>query len=309
MKFFAKTDHGKVRQVNQDYYIAENRKVGIFPNLFLVADGVGSNRDSGFASKHCSDFVLEQISLSKEGEDLKTVLERAYRLANTDLVYRIIANPQYRGMGTTMVCTTVVNDKAIIVNVGDSRCYHISSDIRQITRDHSIAEELVSENAIERGSDKYKELKSQLSRAIGAGKKIEPDFFEIELMVGDYLLLCSDGLSNMVDNDTIYDIIKKDTAIETKVDDLINEANKNGGRDNIAIILLYIDNVDKTNSVFEKDKEELKKQLIEKLNKSSDKKEEKENIKTILSNRLLNMNNNFRSRSRKKKESDEDEER
>ena len=98
MKFFAKTDLGKTRQVNQDYYIAENRKVGIFPNLFIVADGVGSNRDSAFASKHCSGFVLDQISLSKEGSDIKEELAKAYRLANADLVYRIMANPKYRGM-------------------------------------------------------------------------------------------------------------------------------------------------------------------------------------------------------------------
>ena len=186
MKFFAKTDFGKIRQVNQDYYVAENRKVGIFPNLFIVADGVGSNRESGFASKHCSDFVLDQLSLSNNGIDYIEELSKAYRLANTDLVYRIIANPKYKGMGTTMVATTIINDKAIIANIGDSRCYHIRNDIKQITRDHSMAEELVLENAIERGSDKYNELKSQLSRAFGAGKKIQPDFFEINLYVGDY---------------------------------------------------------------------------------------------------------------------------
>lgn len=304
MKFFAKTDHGKVRQVNQDYYIAENRKVGIFPNLFIVADGVGSNRDSGFASKHCSDFVLEQISYSKEGESYKDALLKAYRLANTDLVYRIIANPQYRGMGTTMVCATVINDRAIVVNVGDSRCYHISSDIRQVTRDHSIAEELANENAIDRDSDKYKEYKSQLSRAFGAGKKIEPDFFEIELSIGDYILLCSDGLSNMVTNEKMFEIINKDAPVELKVDELINEANKNGGRDNIAIILLYIDTIDKTNSVFEKEKEEINRQAYERLKKPDS---EKRDIRTILDNRASLLNNEFRNRSRRRKESEENE--
>lgn len=304
MKFFAKTDHGKVRQVNQDYYIAENRKVGIFPNLFIVADGVGSNRDSGFASKHCSDFVLEQISYSKEGESYEDALLKAYRLANTDLVYRIIANPQYRGMGTTMVCATVINDRAIVVNVGDSRCYHISSDIRQVTRDHSIAEELANENAIDRDSDKYKEYKSQLSRAFGAGKKIEPDFFEIELSIGDYILLCSDGLSNMVTNEKMFEIINKDAPVELKVDELINEANKNGGRDNIAIILLYIDTIDKTNSVFEKEKEEINRQAYERLKKPDS---EKRDIRTILDNRASLLNNEFRNRSRRRKESEENE--
>ncbi len=305
MKFFAKTDLGKIRQVNQDYYIAENRKVGIFPNLFIVADGVGSNRDSAFASKHCSSFVLDQISLSKPGADIKDELAKAYRLANADLVYRIMANPKYKGMGTTMVCATVVNDKAIVVNVGDSRCYHISNDIRQITRDHSIAEELVNENAIERGSEKYKELKSQLSRAFGAGKKIEPDFFEVDLRMGDYLLLCTDGLSNMVDDDTIYEIVNKDTTIESKVDELVDEANKNGGRDNIAIILIYIDIVNRDNSVFEKEKQKAYQDAMSHLkNDSSDKKSD---IKAILDNRTSLLNDNFRSRSRKRKDGERDE--
>lgn len=276
MKFFAKTDFGKVRQVNQDYYIAENRKVGIFPNLFIVADGVGSNRESAFASKHCSDFVLDQLSLTKDSTEYIEEMSKAYRLANTDLVYRIMANPSYKGMGTTMVCTTIVDNKAIIGNVGDSRFYLIRDDIKQITHDHSIAEELVKEHAIERDSEKYKELKSQLSRAFGASKKIEPDFFEIDLREGDYILLCSDGLSNMVANEKIFEIIKRDTNIETKVDELINEANDSGGKDNIAIILIQIDALPNR-------------------------------LKAILDTRVQSLNEGFRSRSRKRKEGEVDE--
>ncbi len=295
-----------VRHVNQDYYIAENRKVGIFPNVFLVADGVGSNRDSAFASKHCADFVIDQLSLSKNTTDFKEELSKAYRLANADLVYRIFANPEYRGMGTTMVLCTIINDRAIVINIGDSRCYHISNySIRQITRDHSIAEELVNENAIERDSEKYKEFKSQLSRAFGAGKKIEPDFFDVDLMQGDYILLCTDGLSNMIDNDKIYEIVSSDDTIESKVDNLIKEANMNGGRDNIAIILIYIDKVNKENSVFNKEKRELNDKNIMLLKANDDK--EKNNIRDILRERINKLETGIRNRSRRKKEGDIDE--
>lgn len=295
-----------VRHVNQDYYIAENRKVGIFPNVFLVADGVGSNRDSAFASKHCADFVIDQLSISKNTNDYKEELSKAYRLANADLVYRIFANPEYRGMGTTMVLCTIINDRAIVVNVGDSRCYHISNySIRQVTRDHSIAEELVNENAIERDSERYKEFKSQLSRAFGAGKKIEPDFFDIELMQGDYILLCTDGLSNMIDNDKIYEIVSSDDTIESKVDNLIKEANLNGGRDNIAIILIYIDKVNKENSVFDKEKRELNDKNIMLLKTKNE--SEKRNINDILKERINKIESGIRNRSRKKKEGDIDE--
>lgn len=293
---------GSKRQVNQDYYIAENRKVGIFPNVFIVADGVGGNRDSGYASKHCSDFVIDQLMLSKNGSDYEEELAKAYRLANTDLVYRVMANPNFTGMGTTMVLTTVINDRAIVVNVGDSRCYHIRDGIKQITRDHSMAEELVRANAITRDSEKYKELKSQLSRAFGQSKKIEPDFFKIDLYIGDYILLCSDGLSNMVDDNRILEIVKEDTSIEQKVDNLIIEANKNGGRDNIAIILICIDSINRENSVFETERRLLKEEMYETL------KGEKQNLKDILSNRLKNLGNeNFHTRSRKKKEGSTDE--
>ena len=304
MKFFAKTDLGKIRQVNQDYYIAENRKVGIFPNIFIVADGVGSNRDSGFASKHCSNFVIDQLALSKDSTDYVKELLKAYKLANIDLFYRIMANPKYTGMGTTMVCVTVDNDKAVVANIGDSRCYHIRGEIRQVTKDHSIAEALVDENAIVKGSEKYMELKSQLSRAFGASKKIEPDFFDIELMIGDYILLCTDGLSNMVSDERMYEIIKDNTNIETKVDLLVEEANKNGGRDNIAIILIYIDDLDKSNSVFKKERDEINKIALEQLNSG----ETPLNTREILEKRTKQLGeDNFRSRSRKKNEDINDE--
>lgn len=290
-----------VRHINQDYYIAENRKVGIFPNIFLVADGVGSNRDSGFASKHCADFVIDQLSLSKPGADFKEELEKAYRLANADLVYRIFANPEYRGMGTTMVLCTIINDRVIVANVGDSRCYHINSyNIKQITKDHSIAEELVNENAISRDSEKYKEFKNQLSRAFGAGKKIEPDIFDFELMQGDYILLCTDGLSNMVSNERIYEIVNSENTIESKVDELIKEANQNGGKDNIAIILIYVDKVNKDNSIFNKEKREFNEKTIQLLNNKT----KDNNIRDILKERVDQIGKGFRSRSRKKKEGD-----
>ena len=300
MKFFAKTDFGKVRQVNQDYYVAENRKVGIFPNIFIVADGVGSNRDSGYASTHCSDFVIDQLSLTRDSLDFEQELAKAYRLSNVDLVYRIIANPKYNGMGTTMVATTIINDRAIVANVGDSRCYHIRDDIRQITYDHSIAEELVRVHEIERNSPKYFELKSQLSRAFGASKKIEPDFFNVDLRNGDYLLMCTDGLSNMVTDEKILEIVKRETSIETKVDDLIKEANANGGKDNIAIILIYIDDVKKDDSVFNREREEQNKKVIESLNLNEN--EEKRSMKDILESRAKLLDEEGHSRSRKRNE-------
>ena len=273
-----------MRQINQDYFIAENRQVGIFQNVFIVADGVGSNRDSYFASKHCSDFVLEQLERTKKTNDPNIYvyeIEKAYRLANTDIIYRIMANPTYKGMGTTMVLATIVQNKALIANVGDSRCYHINDTIEQITCDHSVAEELVKANAITKNSPKYFEYKHQLSRAFGSSKKINTDFFEVKLKNNDYILLCSDGLHNMVSDEKIFEIIKRKSTIETKVNDLINLANANGGKDNITVVLLYIDD------------------LIEEQDENK-----KQTIKDILLNRANILAESFKHRSRKKIEDD-----
>ena len=263
MDFFAKTDLGLVRSINQDYYIVKNTKVGIFPNLFIVADGVGGNKESGFASKYCSEFVVEQLERIDTGNDYIGELNKAIRLANTDLFYKILSKESFKGMGTTMVILTIVNGIAIVGNVGDSRCYHIRDNIIQITNDHSMAEELARELKIERFSRDYYKYKSQLTRAFGGGRSIKPDFFFFLLIGGDYLLLCSDGLTNMVSNEKIQSIvINKNKTLEEKVDELINEANKNGGVDNIAVILIYVDSIDKKNQIFEKEKNKYNSTLV-----------------------------------------------
>lgn len=248
MQIAAKTNFGKIRQINQDYYIVEELPVGIFPNLFLVADGVSSNIKSGYASKHSCEFAIDQLKRTKIGDNYIEEMEKVYRMANTDLFYRILANVDFSGMGTTLVMGTVDNDKLIVGNVGDSRCYHIRDEIVQITRDHTVAEELVYEKAIEKDSNIYNEYKHQLTRAIGAEKKIKPDFFEKILLKGDYILFCTDGLTNMVSDKDIYNIVTAEGNVDEKIDSLIRLANDKGGIDNITIILIYIDYVDESKS-------------------------------------------------------------
>lgn len=257
MQIAAKTNFGRIRQINQDYYIVEELPVGIFPNLFLVADGVSSNVKSGYASKHSCEFVLDQLKRTKVGDNYIEEMEKVYRLANTDLFYRILANVEFSGMGTTLVMGTIDNDKLIVGNVGDSRCYHIRDEIVQITRDHTVAEELVFEKAIEKDSNTYNEYKHQLTRAIGAEKKIKPDFFEKVLLKGDYILFCTDGLTNMVSDEDIYNIVTSEGSVEEKIDSLIRLANDKGGIDNIAVILIYIDYIDENRSEFYKDDSKL----------------------------------------------------
>ena len=246
MKSFSKSVLGKVRQSNQDYCIVKNEKIGIYDNLFIVADGVGGNSKSAFASKHSCDFLVEQLSKTHTGQNKIEELSTAIKLANTDLYYRIMSNEDYSGMGTTLVCATTTNERLVVVNIGDSRCYYIRKGlINQITHDHSVAEELVRAKEIEKNSDKYYEYKNQLTRAVGASRKIKPDFFELELQENDYIVLCTDGLTNMVSEEYISNIISKtELSLEDKVNLLIDKANDNGGKDNITIVLVQVERQD-----------------------------------------------------------------
>lgn len=246
MQSFSKSVLGKVRRTNQDYCIEKNEKIGIFNNLFIVADGVGGNSKSAYASKHSCDFLVEQLSKTTDGQNKIEILSTAIKLANTDLYYRIMSNEEYNGMGTTLVVATISKEKLLVANIGDSRCYYIRNKIiNQITHDHSVAEELVREKQIERNSEKFFEYKNQLTRAIGAQRNINPDFFEIELKSDDYIVMCSDGLTNMVKEDYIVNVVtKEELSLEDKVNLLIDKANENGGKDNITVIVIKIEDED-----------------------------------------------------------------
>ncbi len=126
-----------------------------------------------------------------------------------------------------------------VANVGDSRLYLVNNNrLRQITKDHSYVEELVSLGKLERGSRDYQEKKNIITRAVGTEDKLEVDFFEVSLEPGDYVLMCSDGLSNMVEDAEIEEIICSELELQEKAEKLITIANDNGGKDNIAVVLI-----------------------------------------------------------------------
>ncbi|MEG2871548.1 MAG: SpoIIE family protein phosphatase, partial [Clostridium sp.] len=143
------------------------------------------------------------------------------------------------GMGTTLVAATIEDSTLYVANVGDSRLYLIEREgIRQVTKDHSFVEEMVSLGKMNRDSKEYKIKKNIITRAVGIDKKVDVDFFEVPLKRGDYILLCSDGLTNMVDNSAIFRMVLLPGALETKAKALVAMANQNGGKDNIAVVLI-----------------------------------------------------------------------
>ncbi len=147
-------------------------------------------------------------------------------------------HPSMWGMGTTIVAAVITKDKIYAANVGDSRLYIVNDGICQVTRDHSFVEEMVRRGEIDRESARNHPDKNIITRAVGAVEEIETDLFETELKTGDKILLCSDGLTNMVEDFEIYNIIKEQEDTARAAEELLHAANRNGGRDNITVIVI-----------------------------------------------------------------------
>lgn len=238
MKADALTDIGRVRQMNQDALYASTEPVGPLSNLFLVADGMGGHRAGDFASRYLVEHLPEYIKESSEN-DAVLVLRSAIDKINSELYDLACEREELSGMGTTLVAATIEGDTLYAANIGDSRLYLIEKGgIRQVTKDHSYVEEMVSMGQMERESEAYKQQKNIITRAVGIEKKVEADFFEVVLKQGDYLLLCSDGLSNMVDNSSLFRLVLFPGTLHMKARSLVALANQNGGKDNIAVVLV-----------------------------------------------------------------------
>ncbi len=240
MKSYALTDKGAVRETNQDYVYASEKALGKLNNLFIVADGMGGHNAGDFASKFTVSEMIDYIVDSTDTEPVK-LLGKAIEKANDGLMRESRNKPQYSGMGTTVVAATIVDNTIFIANVGDSRLYKLSAadeKLRQITKDHSLVQEMVYMGKMEASEAKNHPDKNIITRAVGAFDDLEIDFFEQPIAEGDMILMCTDGLSNMVDDDTIREILVADIDVVDKVQNLVNEANKNGGRDNISVIVI-----------------------------------------------------------------------
>ena len=170
-----------------------------------------------------------------------TAIQGAIEYANANLFAEGSKNPNLSGMGTTVVAASIIDNTLHVFNVGDSRCYVLDENsISQITKDHSLVEMLVSKGEITRESAEYKENKSKITRAVGAEERVLIDSFEVDLAGNEYVLLCSDGLTNMVDDRKIFNIISSSAGVKSSAKRLVEEANLSGGSDNISILLIDI---------------------------------------------------------------------
>lgn len=237
MKACAMTDIGRVRTANQDYVYASAESVGMLPNLFIVADGMGGHQAGDYASRYISEHLVEHLKQAEETEIIP-LLRGGIEKVNGMLYLESREKAELNGMGTTLVAAVIEDSSMYVANVGDSRLYLIRNQLKQITKDHSYVEELVSLGQMERGSRDYREKKNIITRAVGTEDKLEIDFFEVSLEPGDYILMCSDGLSNMLEDAEMEEIICSELELKEKAEKLITVANDNGGKDNIAVVLI-----------------------------------------------------------------------
>ncbi len=239
MKAFSITDIGERRRINQDYVFCSESAVGKLPNLFIVADGMGGHNAGDYASRFCVEFFKKQIEES-DAEAPVTLIETALQCTNDALRDEAKEKSELEGMGTTFVVATIYDKEMYVANVGDSRLYVIGKEIRQITEDHSLVEVMVKTGELNRSEARHHPNKNIITRALGANTFVVPDYFEVELEEGDTVLICSDGLTNMLEDETIERIIREHNDPETAAATLVRYANQNGGKDNIAIIIIKL---------------------------------------------------------------------
>ena len=230
-------DVGRCRDINQDYIFVSEKPMGNLPNLFLVEDGMGGHRAGDLASEYTVSRVCEAVTKSMQKIPFQ-ILKGAFQYANQKLIEKAGESPAYAGMGTTLVAVTVQDDTAYVANVGDSRLYKIGGTIEQITEDHSLVEEMVRMGEISKEEARNHPEKNIITRAIGVSETVEPDYFDTKLEKGECLLLCSDGLSNMLEDAQIKEILDRRTDLRSGAEELVREANRNGGKDNIAVVLI-----------------------------------------------------------------------
>ena len=239
MNTYSITDVGKQRETNQDFVFCSETPIGMLPNLFIVADGMGGHNAGDFASRFCVEEFTKLVAESKE-RTIISQIESALLETGKRLVEQGNQHPEMEGMGTTFVLCVVDGGILYIANIGDSRLYVLNEGIHQITEDHSLVAEMVRNQEIKKEEARFHPNKNVVTRALSTNSVVKPDFFEYIVKPGDLILLCSDGLTTMLEDAEILSVIQENDATSDAASALIARANENGGRDNISVVLVKI---------------------------------------------------------------------
>ncbi len=237
---------GACRMVNQDRIFASAEPVGALPNLFIVADGMGGHAAGETAAQEAVDFCVRYASESSMEETDAFFYQMAAQ-TNAHVYALSQSHAEYAGMGTTLVAASILPDGVYCVNVGDSRMYMVDHKDRfvRVTRDHSLVELMVSKGELTEEEARVHPKRNYITRAVGTAPEVEADLYKLPAGYARMLLLCSDGLSSQIADERISEIVKtRSLSLTERVDMLVNEANRNGGTDNISIILVEMEGVE-----------------------------------------------------------------
>lgn len=243
MRFFVRTDIGKARDMNQDFYITPEKQENL--NIFILADGMGGYQGGEIASRLAANSAKSYIvsnfdKIEHDKESIQNLIKSAMEYANMVVYEKSKEDKELEGMGTTLEVCLVYNNRAYIGHIGDSRIYRIRKNIiRKITRDHSYVEKLVKEGKITKEEAYNHPKKNMLTKALGCTPFVEPDVMVKGFLKNDVLVMCSDGLTNIVQEEEMYNTIVNN--LSSSADLLVNRANDLGGYDNITVIIIYND--------------------------------------------------------------------
>jgi len=244
------TDVGKVREVNQDNFAAID-----LLGLYIVADGMGGHAagekaslsavTTGIEVFSAYDFETQKLSGSDVTLTIEDVIKVALKEANNRIIQSSISSIHLQGMGTTEVIAVYNKGRVYFGNVGDSRGYLITPEkIVQLTRDHSVVQDLKEQGLITEEEAKVHPYRNVITRCLGMQAEVEVDTFSFDLAVGDKIIMCTDGLTNLVTNEEIKDMVSSSDDLEAICKKLVDTANERGGHDNITVVLLHNDGND-----------------------------------------------------------------
>ena len=241
--FCAKTDPGRARDNNEDSVVYDEASL-----TAVLADGMGGYNAGEIASGMATAFIKSELSrwLTEAGagvkaKEVRRAMEICVDNANRSIFNSANSNSNYAGMGTTLVVGVFREDKLVLGHIGDSRCYRLRAGLlEQITKDHSLLQEQMDAGLITPEQAATSSIKNLVTRALGVDESVLLEVNEHQVQVGDLYLMCSDGLSDMIDDDAIAKIVTSESALEQKATHLIDQANENGGRDNISVLLVEV---------------------------------------------------------------------
>lgn len=239
MEYYTTTDSGRVRKNNEDYHFSISNETY---SLFVVCDGMGGHNAGEVASEMATTIISNHIqeNLPKSKDDIFDLIADSVRKAHYEIYEKSKTDSKYDNMGTTMILCLLQDNILYYANVGDSRIYIYSNDkLKQISKDHSYIQELIDAGAITEEEAKFRP-KNRITSALGTGLEYKMDLEKMEISSGQYLLMTTDGLTDMIDDSDIEDVLSNEYNVRETCEILQYMANSTGGKDNITITLVRI---------------------------------------------------------------------